>query len=138
MKPQFEKQHALVTFNTSGTGFMVHADKLHITSVLYNLIDNALKYSNPDPVISISLNSKDNICELVVSDKGIGIAEEYRGKIFDKFFRVPTGNIQPVKGYGLGLSYVAEIIKRHMGSVSMESELGKGSTIKVKLPSGEI
>jgi two-component system, OmpR family, phosphate regulon sensor histidine kinase PhoR len=137
MKPQFEKQNAAVTLNSSGPQFIIYADKLHITSVLYNLFDNALKYSNNEPVIGIEISSGDNSITLVVKDNGIGIAHEYRKKIFEKFFRVPSGNRHSVKGYGLGLSYVSEIIKRHGGSIDVESELDQGSTFIVKLPIGE-
>ena len=93
-----------------------------------------MKYSKDEPVISVELSALQNALELKVTDNGIGIAPEYRSKIFDKFFRVPTGNRHAVKGYGLGLSYVSEIIKRHDGSINVESELGKGSTFTVVLP----
>jgi two-component system, OmpR family, phosphate regulon sensor histidine kinase PhoR len=83
------------------------------------------------------LISQTNFIELRVSDKGIGIATEYREKVFDKFFRVPTGNVHNIKGYGLGLSYVNYIVKRHKGFIDVETELGKGSTFMVKLPYGE-
>jgi Signal transduction histidine kinase len=137
MKPQFEKQNAVVTLNSAGSEFVIYADKLHITSVLYNLFDNALKYSNNEPVIDIGITSGENSITLIVKDNGIGIAHEYRKKIFEKFFRVPSGNRHSVKGYGLGLSYVSEIIKRHGGTVEVESELDRGSTFIVKLPTGE-
>ena len=134
MRLQFEKNNAVVNFNTHGDQFIVTADKLHITSVIYNLLDNALKYSKDEPVINVELSVLQNTLELKVTDNGIGIAPEYRSKIFDKFFRVPTGNRHAVKGYGLGLSYVSEIIKRHDGSINVESELGKESTFTVELP----
>lgn len=137
MKPQFEKQNAIVTLNSSGSQFVIYADKLHITSVLYNLFDNALKYSNKEPVIDIGITSDKNSITIIVKDNGIGIAHEYRKKIFEKFFRVPSGNRHSVKGYGLGLSYVSEIIKRHGGTIEVESELDRGSTFIVQLPNGE-
>jgi two-component system, OmpR family, phosphate regulon sensor histidine kinase PhoR len=134
MKLQFEKYGAQASLVTSGDHFLVDADKLHITSVIYNLLDNALKYSSENPVIAISLKSQAQYIEMSVSDNGIGIAPEYRNKIFDKFFRVPTGNRHNIKGYGLGLSYVSEVVKRHHGSITVDSELGKGSTFTVHLP----
>ena len=134
MKLQFEKNKAVVTFNTVGNNFIINADKLHITSVIYNLLDNALKYHSDDPVINVQLSAQQNNIELSVTDNGIGIAPEYQIKIFDKFFRVPTGNRHVVKGYGLGLSYVSHIISQHKGTIYVESELNKGSTFIIKIP----
>jgi two-component system, OmpR family, phosphate regulon sensor histidine kinase PhoR len=134
MRLQFEKYHAKVNLNTEGENFIVEADKLHITSVIYNLLDNALKYSRENPVIDVQLKSDPGFIQFSVSDNGIGIASAYKEKVFDKFFRVPTGDKHNIKGYGLGLSYVAEVIKRHQGKVHVESELGKGSTFTAKLP----
>jgi two-component system phosphate regulon sensor histidine kinase PhoR len=135
MRLLFDKHRAVVTFNATGDNFMIEADKLHLTSVIYNLLDNALKYSKENPVINVDLSLLPNdILELKVNDNGIGIPHEYRFKIFTKFFRVPTGDKHNIKGYGLGLSYVSEVIKRHMGFIIVESELGKGSTFIVKVP----
>ncbi len=134
MRLQFEKFHARVKLNTEGDNFIVEADKLHITSVIYNLLDNALKYSPEDPVIDVWLKSHPEYVEFTVKDNGIGISSAYKEKIFDKFFRVPTGDKHNIKGYGLGLSYVSEVLKRHQGNVSVESELGKGSTFTAKFP----
>lgn len=134
MRLQFEKYHAKVKLHSEGDNFLVTADKLHITSVIYNLLDNALKYSKEDPVIDVTLKANSESIELSVSDNGIGIEPAYQQKIFDKFFRVPSGNKHNIKGYGLGLSYVAEVVKRHHGHVHAESELGKGSTFTAKLP----
>jgi two-component system phosphate regulon sensor histidine kinase PhoR len=134
MKLQFEKYHAKIKLNTEGENFIVEADKLHITSVIYNLLDNALKYSKENPVIDVDLKSHPDFIEFSVSDNGIGIAPAYKEKVFDKFFRVPTGDKHNIKGYGLGLSYVSEVIKRHHGNINVESELGKGSIFTAKLP----
>ncbi|WP_439516042.1 sensor histidine kinase [Sediminibacterium sp.] len=135
MKLQFDKQKAVVTFTSGDHSFMLEADKLHITSVIYNLLDNALKYSKNNAQIQVNLDLVDHrSIVLTVSDNGMGIASEYQGKIFDKFFRVPTGDKHNIKGYGLGLSYVAEVIKSHKGSISVDSEPEKGSTFTVTLP----
>jgi two-component system phosphate regulon sensor histidine kinase PhoR len=134
MKLQFEKYHAKVNLHTEGENFIVEADKLHITSVVYNLLDNALKYSKENPVIDVQLTATPESIGLSVSDNGIGIEPAYKEKIFDKFFRVPTGDKHNIKGYGLGLSYVAEVIKRHHGNIQVESELGKGSTFTARFP----
>jgi two-component system phosphate regulon sensor histidine kinase PhoR len=138
MKLQFEKYYASVNVKTEGDNFTIEADRLHITSVLYNLLDNALKYSRENPVIEIQLSALPrDIIELKVSDNGIGIAREYKRKIFDKFFRVPMGDHHNTKGYGLGLSYVSEIVHRHMGFIVVDSELDKGTTFTIKLPRKE-
>ncbi|HUS00500.1 MAG TPA: HAMP domain-containing sensor histidine kinase [Chitinophagaceae bacterium] len=134
MKIQFDKNKAVVNFATDGNDFIVNADKLHITSVIYNLLDNALKYRKEDPEINVHLSAQQNNIELKVEDNGIGIEPEYQSKIFDKFFRVPTGNKHVVKGYGLGLSYVSHIIAQHKGTIHVESELNKGSTFIIKIP----
>ena len=135
MKLQFETHHATVHIKTEGTNFTIDADRLHITSVLYNLFDNALKYSKEDPSIEIKLSELPaDIIELKIKDNGIGIPKEYQSKIFEKFLRVPAGDRHDIKGYGLGLSYVSEIIRRHMGYITVESELGKGTTFTIKLP----
>lgn len=138
LKLQFDKYHTKVKLHTEGYNFIIEADKLHITSVIYNLLDNALKYSKENPVIDVQLSSYPEYIEFSVSDNGIGIEPAYREKIFDKFFRVPTGDKHNIKGYGLGLSYVAEVIKRHHGHVYAESEFGKGSTFTAKMPYKEV
>lgn len=134
MKLQFEKHQAIVTLETTGNNFTVEADKLHISSVIYNLLDNALKYSKGVPEIDIRLVTHEQHVALHVSDKGIGIPKEYKGKIFEKFFRIPGGDRHNIKGYGLGLSYVNHIIRRHMGFIEVKSELGAGSTFIVHIP----
>jgi Signal transduction histidine kinase len=135
MKLQFEKYKAQASIQHEGKDFTIHADRLHITSVLFNLLDNALKYSKNNPSISVELKELENQVELNVTDNGVGIPAEYRKKIFEKFFRVPAGNTHNVKGYGLGLSYVAYIVQRHNGSIEVESQPGIGSRFTIKLPS---
>lgn len=134
MKLQFEARKAKVSFSEEGLYFVTEADRLHITSVIFNLLDNALKYSKEKPEISIRLKHQADTIVVEVEDHGIGIPADFRTKIFDKFFRVPTGDHHNIKGYGLGLSYVAHVIKRHNGTISVESEPGKGSLFTVKLP----
>ncbi len=136
MKLQFEKQKAHVTFNKSETSCIIHADKLHITSMIYNLLDNALKYSKENTEINVSLNKIDNAYKLEIQDNGIGIDMAYQTKIFEQFFRVPHGNVHNTKGYGLGLSYVNHIVKKHQGFIDVKSEPGQGSTFIVTLPLG--
>jgi len=134
MKLRFDKAQAGVTIEKKGEWFIIDADKLHISSMLYNLLDNALKYSNNEPQIKVEVFSHKDFIELCVSDNGIGIAPEYRQKIFEKFFRVPSESHHNTKGYGLGLSYVSHIAKQHAGFIEVKSELAKGSTFSVKLP----
>lgn len=138
MKLQFEKQRATTALRTTGHNFIITADKLHMTSVLYNLLDNALKYSIKEPEILIHIIDHKQYLEIRVTDNGIGIEKEYKNRIFEKFFRVPgNGNRHNIKGYGLGLSYVSHIVQRHMGFIEVESEVNKGSTFSVKLPFAE-
>ncbi len=134
MKLQFNAHHADVELEIQGNYFTILADRLHITSVIFNLLDNALKYSQGNPQITLRLQHQTDNIVLQVVDRGIGISPDYRNKIFDKFFRVPNGDHHNIKGYGLGLSYVAHVIKRHSGTISVDSEQGKGSTFTIKLP----
>lgn len=138
LKLQFEKYKAEVSFDKTGQGFIVSADKIHLTNVIYNLLDNALKYSENKPEIQVELIENDSEVKLSISDKGIGIPTEYQDKIFEKFFRVPTGNMHNVKGYGLGLNYVASVVKQHAGKIEVQSELNKGSMFTLTLQKAKI
>ncbi|MBI1781786.1 MAG: HAMP domain-containing histidine kinase [Sphingobacteriales bacterium] len=134
MKIQFEKYHADVKLVTEGNDFSIMADRLHIPSVIYNLLDNALKYSRQNPVIEIGLSEKEGNIILNVKDNGVGIPAAYKERVFDKFFRVPSGDRHNVKGYGLGLSYVAHIVQQHEGTINVWSEEGKGTQFTIQLP----
>ena len=134
MQPLFDKKKAKIQFTNNEGSVSIFADKLHISSVIYNLLDNALKYSGSNAIIDIALSTPlNNIIELKIKDNGIGIENTFQKKIFEKFFRVPTGDTHNVKGYGLGLSYVSHIVKQHEGEIEVESVLGKGSTFTVRL-----
>lgn len=109
-------------------------DRVHLTNVLYNLMDNAIKYSRDHPEIKIEVLNVVNQIAIRVSDNGIGIAKEHVKKVFEKLYRVPTGNLHDVKGFGLGLNYVKTIVSRHHGHVDVKSVLGKGSTFIIYLP----
>ena len=135
MKLQFEKYQATVSLEKTGADFNIEADRTHITSIIYNLIDNALKYGGDNPTIRLELQSPFyDFVRLSVTDSGQGIPPQYQDKIFDKFFRIPTGNVHNIKGHGLGLSYVASVVKQHGGKLNVESEAGKGSRFSVFLP----
>lgn len=134
MKLVLEKQNAKVSFEKQGTDFTLMGGSVHLTSVVYNLLDNALKYSLITPEIKVSLKEEASKIILSVKDNGIGIAPEYRKKVFEKFFRVPTGDVHNIKGYGLGLSYVESVVKSHHGTIAIESEPGKGSNFIIILP----
>jgi two-component system phosphate regulon sensor histidine kinase PhoR len=140
MRLQFEKYQAKLQIEpeapdaADSQDFSLRADRLHITSVVYNLLDNALKYSRHQPFVRVGLRSESERLVLSVADNGIGIPPAYRDKIFEKFFRVPTGDRHNVKGYGLGLSYVAYVLERQGGEISVESEFGVGSRFIVKIP----
>lgn len=136
MKLIFEKQKAAVTFEQKGNSFTIRGGSVHLTNVIYNLLDNALKYSFENPQISIRLEENENTVILKVADKGIGIPSEYKKKIFEKFFRVPTGDIHNIKGYGLGLSYVDSVIRSHNGLIEVASKPGEGSVFTISLPKG--
>ena len=117
---------------------IIEADKLHITNVIHNLLDNSLKYTSKSPLVTIS--TRDVIGGLIIriKDNGIGIAKDNHKRIFEKLFRVPTGDLHNVKGFGLGLSYVKSIIDLHKGKIMVESKLGNGSTFTINLKSSKI
>lgn len=113
---------------------IIEADELHLTNLIYNLIDNGIKYSTGSPIITISTDIVNHHLELRVSDHGIGIAKEDQKHVFEKFYRVSTGDVHNVKGFGIGLNYVAQVVKLHHGHIALESELGHGSTFIITLP----
>ena len=128
------RKNAEIHFELVATDPFIMADRIHITNVFYNLIDNAIKYSGQDPVIHISTKNEKKGITVCVADNGIGISADDGRKIFDKFYRVPQGNVHNVNGFGLGLNYVKRMVKAHYGSVVIESELGKGSKFFIYLP----
>jgi len=130
---QVEKQHARIDLAAQGTNFQVNADRIHLTNVIYNLIDNALKYSERHPHVQLTLKEVPKGISLAIRDHGIGIPESFQGKVFDKFFRVPTGDQHDRKGHGLGLSYVAKVINKHGGQIDLKSRPGEGSTFTITL-----
>lgn len=113
---------------------VVEADELHLTNLIYNLVDNGIKYSPQAPQIVVGTKLQEGHLLLSVQDHGIGIAKADQKHVFDKFYRVSTGDVHNVKGFGIGLSYVAQVVHLHHGRITLESEPGKGSTFTVSLP----
>ena len=131
---QVEQKNGKLHTSLSAIKSTIWADKVHITNIVLNLLDNALKYSKEIPDISISTENISEGILLSVKDNGIGISKDDSKKIFDQFYRVSTGNVHNIKGFGLGLSYVRAIVLKHGGQISVESELNKGSTFKIYIP----
>lgn len=131
---QVEVKDGKINKDFRATKALIQCDKMHITSVISNLIDNANKYTPRKPVINIVTENYAEGIKVCISDNGVGISSENKKKIFDKLYRVPTGNIHDVKGFGLGLSYVQTIVESHGGKTTVDSELKKGSTFCIYLP----
>lgn len=129
-----DQRNGTITKYLNATNFTISADKLHVTNIIFNLIDNAVKYTKDSPSITITTKDVQDGIEIIINDNGIGISKDNLKKIFDKFYRVPTGNVHNVKGFGLGLSYVKAVVEKHNGTIHVESEVGKGSTFKILLP----
>jgi len=112
----------------------IRADRLHFTNVITNILDNAIKYSDKIPAISIAVHKGERAVDITIRDNGIGISRDNLRKIFDKFYRVNTGNVHNIKGFGLGLFYVQNICTAHGWSITADSEIHKGTSITIKIP----
>ncbi len=112
----------------------IKGDEVHITNVIFNLLDNAMKYSNGSPKIEITTKNKKDKVVVSVEDNGVGIPKEHLSQIFERFYRVPTGNIHNVKGFGLGLSYVKKIMQVHNAEIKVDSTLNKGTKFSLIFP----
>ncbi|MBQ5880311.1 MAG: HAMP domain-containing histidine kinase, partial [Bacteroidaceae bacterium] len=115
---------------------IVFADEMHFTNVLFNLMDNSVKYKHPDRDLRLKVSTRNEHGKIIitVSDNGIGVKKENLKKIFDRFYRVSTGNVHDVKGFGLGLAYVKSVISNHKGTIHAESEYGKSTKFVITLP----
>ncbi len=134
LKIQVEIKDGEIATRLNAAKSQIDGDKLHITNLVYNLIDNANKYSPKKPLITVSTENVAHGILLIIEDNGIGIGKTEQKKIFDKLYRVPTGNIHEVRGFGLGLSYVKAIVAEHHGKISLESEINSGTRFKIFLP----
>lgn len=131
-----EKNGGKIITNLQAADPIVFADNMHLTNVIFNIMDNAVKYRRPDAALELNVttwNEDEKLC-ISIQDNGIGIKKEDVKRIFDKFYRVHTGNLHDVKGFGLGLAYVHKIIRDHKGTVHAESELGIGTKFIIRLP----
>ncbi|MEM7087821.1 MAG: HAMP domain-containing sensor histidine kinase [Bacteroidota bacterium] len=130
-----KEKNGRVEFDFKATNSIIQADEVHLKNVWYNLIDNAIKYNDRSPKVVIkTLDSNEDTIEVVFEDNGIGMSAKQCELIFDKFYRIPTGNIHKADGFGVGLSYVKGIIERHKGKIMVSSEKNKGSVFKIILP----
>lgn len=134
MKLKAEAKNGFVDLSSNCNVIMIKADRFHLTGMLLNIIDNSLKYVDGPPEITITVSCDNNILNLEIQDNGIGIEAKYQKKIFKRFFRVPKGNIHDIKGFGLGLSYVKQVVKEHKWKLSLESEAEKGTRIRIIIP----
>ncbi|MEI6575542.1 MAG: HAMP domain-containing sensor histidine kinase [Bacteroidota bacterium] len=131
---QVEKNQGSISLELNATKDTVLGDQVHLLNCILNLLDNANKYSPEKPEILVYTINRDKMIVIGISDKGIGMSKETQKRIFEKFYRIPTGNIHNVKGFGLGLSYAKAIIDGHHGSISVWSETGSGTRIEIVLP----
>lgn len=134
LAPQIEDRHAQVTFSVNDESICINGEAEGLINAFTNIIDNALKYSSEKLCLVITLMKEGKYAAISFADNGSGVPEEYQGKIFEQFFRVPQGNTHTVKGYGLGLSYVKQVIARHQGSVSVCTNPTGGSIFTIRLP----
>ena len=124
-----------VNFQLTGEGpAYIQGDPLHLQTAFHNIIDNAIKYSNGSVEIHIDIAENNRDCTIKIRDNGMGIPPQYIKNIFEKFFRVPQGDAQSIKGFGLGLYYVSSIVKKHSGSISVHSQLRSGTEFIITLP----
>jgi signal transduction histidine kinase len=131
-----EKHNGKITSNLEAEESLIFVDEMHFTNVIFNLMDNAVKYKRPDEELLLDVRTWNESDKLYISiqDNGIGIKKEDLKKIFDKFYRVHTGNLHNVKGFGLGLAYVKKIVQDLKGNIRAESEVGVGTKFIIVLP----
>ncbi|WP_192820152.1 sensor histidine kinase KdpD [Rufibacter sp. LB8] len=134
LAPRLQQRVGHLRLDLQATQPLVHADSLHVANALYSLLDNAEKYSPQAPDIEVSTRDVEQGVLISIKDRGVGIKKEFQKFLFDKFYRVPTGNVHDVKGFGLGLSYVKAIMDAHHGQVTVESAEQEGTCFRLVLP----
>lgn len=132
----FADKSPIITTHLNAQRHKVHGDEMHLTNILFNLLDNAAKYGGDQPRITVSTAHTDKGVQISVKDEGPGIPKEQQRAIFEKFYRIPTGNVHDVKGFGLGLHYVKTIVEAHGGKIKLKSKPGEGSVFILFLPFG--
>jgi len=135
---QVKSRNGQIVKNLDAENSIVNIDEVHFANVLLNLLDNAIKYSNEKPSIIVSTRNKKGSIAITVEDNGIGISKDQQKRIFEQFYRIPTGNVHNVKGFGLGLSYVKTIVVEHNGKIFLESALNEGTTFEITIPIAKI
>ncbi len=131
---QVENRQGRIDHALNAPADVVSGDALHLSNVINNLLDNAVKYSSATPMIAVETRTVDSELEIVVADQGIGMTEAEQKLVFDKYYRVPTGNIHNVKGFGLGLTYVKLVVEAHRGRIKIDSAPNKGTEVVIRLP----
>jgi len=131
---QFEDKRGHADLKLNAVNSIVTGDKIHLENVLRNLVDNAIKYTDVKPELTITTTNIGPDLIVSIKDRGIGIGREFQNEVFEKYFRVPTGNLHDVKGFGLGLAYVKKVIELHDGTVGLQSEINNGSTFTITIP----
>jgi two-component system phosphate regulon sensor histidine kinase PhoR len=131
---QVEKRGGKIDCRLEAAEHLIEADEVHLTNIIHNLLDNANKYSPEAPRITITTANVNENLHIRIADNGIGLRPEDQKRVFEKYYRVPTGNVHDVKGFGLGLSYVRLMVEAHGGTITVRSEYQKGSEFEILLP----
>lgn len=129
-----DQREGYISCDLDAEDYSIEADKVHVTNIIHNIIDNGIKYSKENPLISIQTENRKKGIAISINDNGIGMTKEHLAHVFEKFYRVPKGSVHDVKGFGIGLFYVKFVVEAHGGRVTVESEFGKGSTFTIWLP----
>jgi len=133
LQPLADEKRAVIEFNPSAEPLRIHADATYVQQAVINLLDNSLKYASK-PMIKVKALQREKMCVISVQDNGIGIDKKYLKDIFRKFFRIPTGNVHNVKGFGIGLNFAKKVIDAHHGRIEVQSEPGVGSEFSILMP----